>query len=304
MARIVVTGGAGFIGTALRAALGAAGHEVLRADVRDGCELVADVTRTSDCERLCRGADVVVHGAAIHRADAVRARPAAAIRVNVEGTGKLLRAAAAAGVGRFVMLSTAKVYGDTGSAPVAESAWPRPADVYGLSKLGAEDLVRRANLETGLRACVLRPFSVYGPGQDLDTGYVGMLLTALRDDAPVALPGAPHYLRDFVYIGDLVELVARVIEAASLPPFLVLNAASGVGSRLDALARLFTGLAGGGLEVGYREAAPGTLAASVGAVDRAAELLGHVAGVSLEAGLRATLDWAATRGPAPAMADP
>jgi len=288
MARVVVTGGAGFIGTALRRELAAAGHAVICADVVAEADMRADVTRAVDCARICADADVVVHGAAIHRADDAAGRPAEMIRINVHGTANLLRAAAAAGVGRFVLLSTAKVYGDAGAAD--EDDLPRPADPYGLTKFGAEALTRRIHDETGLPASVVRPFSVYGPGQDLHTGYVGMLLRALRDDATARLPGAPDFRRDFVCIDDVCALCTAIIDAA-LPGYTVFNAASGQASRLGELVRLTERAAGRAIDVEYVRPRDGTLRVSAGRVDRARRQLGLPPATPLAAGVARTVDW-------------
>ncbi len=102
--------------------------------------------------------------------------PQAVIDVNVGGTGNLLDAAAASGVRRFVYLSTAKIYGEPARMPSRESDPLCPLDPYATSKLAAEERCRELHLSHGLEVAMVRPFSVYGAGQDLDTGYVGCCL--------------------------------------------------------------------------------------------------------------------------------
>ena len=131
------------------------------------------------CEGACRGVDVVIHSAGVHLAPAVSRQPIHAIETNVHGTLNLLKSAAAAGVSRFVFLSSSKVYGEPDRLPSAEDDLPRPCESYGLSKVVCEYYCKRFREEMEMDTVIVRPFSVYGPGQDLETGFVGMIIRSL-----------------------------------------------------------------------------------------------------------------------------
>jgi nucleoside-diphosphate-sugar epimerase len=288
--RIVVTGSQGFIGRPLASALAAGGHAVRRADVAGGASPPVDVTRESDCGTACEGAEVVIHCAAVHESGAVKADPLRMIAINVRGTLNMLRAAADAGVRRFVLLSTGKVYGEPESLPSHETQLPLPLEPYALAKFVNEEYARRFHAVSRMEVVVVRPFSVYGPEQDLDTGYVGMLLRGLRDGTAVELPAAPTFLRDFVYITDVVELCRRAA-LSPMPGLTILNAGSGQPTRLDDLVSILGQLTGRQLEVSYKPPGPGTLTRTLAAMNLAAELLDYSPRITLETGLQRTVDW-------------
>ena len=188
--RIAITGGSGFIGSAVAERLRRQGHSVKSTDVRGADpQYIRNVLKAEDCERICRGADVVIHGAAIHNASETKASPTAMIELNIEGTANMLIAAVAEGVRRFIYLSSGKIYGDTAHQASRESDLPRPKEHYALSKLAGEHYLESFQRKHDLDCVAIRPFSVYGPGQDLNTGYIGMLMQGMLDGNPVHIPG-------------------------------------------------------------------------------------------------------------------
>ena len=175
MTRALVTGGCGFVGSALCSQLMETGHEVVALDdLRLGSEdslptgvplTVADV-RDPALERIlvAHRPDVVFHLAAIHFVPACEDEPAEAISVNVEGTQRVLAASAAAGAAAVVLASSAAVYAPS-PAPHRETSALGPTDVYGHTKLWAEQLASLHNARTGQPIGVARLFNVYGPGE-------------------------------------------------------------------------------------------------------------------------------------------
>ena len=213
MSRIMITGVGGFIGRALAAALVAAGHTVSGTSRRAATAVagvsvhqIADIGGDVDWAHLVDGIDAVVHLAAqVHAA----ADDATHVRVNVDGTGRLAAAAAAAGVTRFVFLSTVKVHGEA-TAPgmsFTEADDPRPEDAYGRSKWEAERLLAGVS---GIETAILRPPLVYGPGVGANFATL-MRLCASGLPLPFA---AIDNRRSLVHVGNLVDAIVLVLTHA------------------------------------------------------------------------------------------
>jgi nucleoside-diphosphate-sugar epimerase len=217
--RILVTGAAGFIGTALCDAFPGSGRDVRRA-VRQaekpssGIIAVGDIGPDTQWQRALEGIECVIHLAA--RAHIMQERSPDALdayrTVNVTGTEKLARDAAAAGVRRLVFLSSVKVNGEsTRGRPFSESDVPQPEDAYGVSKWEAEQVVRKVAAESGLEAVVLRAPLVYGPRAK---GNFLRLMHMVARGWPLPLASVLNK-RSFVYVGNLVD---ALITAAQSPP--------------------------------------------------------------------------------------
>jgi len=295
--KVLITGARGFIGANLAVKLVSAGHQVRALDISagvapGGVEMIrGDVSDPETCRSACAGVDAVVHGAAIHHIDKVSKRPERTLGVNVSGALNMLRGAAAEGVGRFVYLSTAKVYGNPESMPSRESDYPEPIEIYALSKLAGEHYCRLFQEAGTLDVAVIRPFSVYGPGQSLDTGYVGMLINALMTGEPLTIPGRPDYLRDFVHVDDVMRLCVQVITQPITGGLQVLNAGSGTACTLAQLVELAGHASDRPVLAEYIEPGAATITRSLACMDVAADILGFEPRISLAEGLQQTLDW-------------
>jgi UDP-glucose 4-epimerase len=304
--RVLVTGGFGYLGSRIAAAMVEQGPAVRVLDVADpaerpppsgnaaaealaGIEYVrGDVASEDTCRAACRTMDVVVHSAAIHQAGSVARRPQRSIEVNVHGTHNVVRGAAAEGASRLVLLSSAKVYGEPERLPSAEDDLPRPTDTYGLSKTVSEYYCQRLREATGLDAVIVRPFSVYGPGQDLSTGYIGMLVKAILDQENPVFPGLPSFLRDFVYVDDAVEVCVRAaLHGGPLPG--VLNAGSGRSVSLRKLVDLASAICSWRVLPTFVRPARGAITRTQACMDRSRAALGLGPRRQLEDGLRLTL---------------
>ncbi|MBV4457380.1 SDR family oxidoreductase [Pseudomonas sp. COR58] len=228
---ILVTGGSGFVGRALIARLAALPCSVI-APVRDMATVfpanvrkvqAGDLGPGQDWAASLQGVDCIVHAAArVHVMHDTDADPLAAFRqVNVEGTVNLARQAAAAGVRRFVFVSSVKVNGEgtpPGRAYSADDA-PAPADPYGISKLEAETALLALAHATGMEVVIVRPVLVYGPG--VKANFLSMMRWLARG---VPLPfGAVDNRRSLVAIDNLVDFIAVCLEhpAAAGQVFLV-----------------------------------------------------------------------------------
>ena len=218
---ILVTGAGGFVGLRLCARLAAAGHTVKAAVRRDSAALAAiapaahilrigDIGPDTDWQAALAGVDMVVHLAA--RAHVMRDHASDPLgeyrRVNVAGSERLARAAAAAGVSRLVYMSSIKVNGEaTIDSPFRESDVPAPLDAYGRSKWEAEQALSRIAAETGLAVTVLRPPLIYGPGVK---GNVARLLEWIERGLPLPLASIVNR-RSLIYLENLVDATLAVM---------------------------------------------------------------------------------------------
>ena len=228
--RILVTGANGFIGRALCSealARGAAVRGVTRAlcDLPIGVEnfAVGGIDGNTDWQDVLTGCEVVVHLAArVHVMQEATADPLTEFRrVNVQGTLNLARQAAAAGVRRFVFVSSIKVNGDAtqlGRPFTADDA-PAPLDAYGVSKMEAEQGLCEIARKTGMEVVIIRPPLVYGPG--VKANFASMMRW-LRRGVPLPL-GAIHNQRSLVALDNLVDLLVTCLmhHAAANQTFLV-----------------------------------------------------------------------------------
>ena len=289
--RVLITGAHGFIGAAIIPELLDAGHEVVGMDRIGGPRIqVGDITRLEDCVAACAGVDVVIHSVGIHLATQVADNPMQMVDVNVNGTLNILQAAELAGTRRIVYLSSAKVYGEPERLPSLETDMPRPREPYALAKLVAEQYCQTFHETSGIEAVVIRPFSVYGPGQDHNSGYVGMALEALKSDGVVSFPGRADYLRDFVHISDVARLCSLATTAA-LPGYTVLNSGSGHAQSLDELVAIIASAAGVHLSSRYRHASIETINRTWGDMESAQELLGYRPEIDIRQGIADTVAW-------------
>ena len=220
MSRILVTGANGFVGRALCADLSERGHQVVAAvrmhDKAGGivcarAVAVGDIGPETDWRDALAGVTGVVHTAARVHVMGESAR-ALHTRVNIEGTRRLAEAAAAAGVRRFVFLSSIKVMGESteGRAPFSErdTPAPHPGDAYAESKLAAEQALAELFRNGTLEPVVLRPPLVYGPGVGAN---FALLMKLCRSGLPLPLAGIANR-RSLLYLGNLAHAVALTLE--------------------------------------------------------------------------------------------
>lgn len=228
--KILVTGGAGFIGTHLTRRIVADGHDVTvidnefngrRENVPAGARFIfADVTQPDQIEPAFASSrfDAVCHLAG--QVSIIRSfdDPVVDLRVNVEGTLNVVRMCVRHRVPHLVYASSMTAYGDTGVVPTPETEPCRPDSYYGITKHAAERYVhstaQRPDLEHDFRVTSLRMFSVYGPGQALDNPYQGVLgifMGKLLRGEQITIFGDGKQTRDFVYIADIVDGWVRAL---------------------------------------------------------------------------------------------
>jgi UDP-glucose 4-epimerase len=300
--KILVTGGAGFIGHNLAIYLKRNGFNVIVVDSFERSTGFATnrlqeenipVMRTSimDMERisvLLKETDVVIHAAAyVDVAESVE-KPLMYFENNVLGTASIAKASSEAGVKLFVYLSSAAVYGNPVELPICENHPAKPISPYGLSKLMGEEVVKLFSAY-GLKQVVLRLFNVYGPGQN--AAYAGVIIRFLervRKGLPPVIYGDGEQTRDFIHVDDVAEAVKLVLEKRCMDE--VLNIGSGNPVKIRDLALItmrLCGVDGEPIHVGER---PGDIKHSYADISKARSLLGFKPRISLESGLRRMLE--------------
>lgn len=222
--KVLITGGAGFLGSALAKRLVELGHRVLVLDdlsSGDAAQLPAEVQFTKGDVRdvprlwtLMAGVDLLYHLAAKVSVSESILYPVDYNLVNTGGTVAVMSAARDAGLRRVVFVSSGTVYGQPEHLPVPESAQARPLNPYAVSKLAAEHYVRAIGDQVRIETVILRVFNAYGPGQGLPSAHppvVPHFLRQVRGGGSVVLHGASPgaQTRDFVYLDDVVEAMVR-----------------------------------------------------------------------------------------------
>jgi UDP-glucose 4-epimerase len=320
--RVLVTGGAGFIGTHLCRRLLGDGHAVAvvdnestgrRSNLPPGVRFaLGDVARIRDVEpAFAAGLDTVCHIAGQVSIIRSFADPVADLRTNVEGTLNVLQLCLKYKVPRLIYASSMTIYGNGGAVPTPETEPGQPNAYYGITKYAAERYVHataeRPDLGFDFRVTSLRMYSVYGPGQALDNPYQGVLgifLGNLLRGEPVTIFGDGEQTRDFVYVDDIVDGWMRALNAPATAGH-VINLGSGRSLSINQLAEAATRAVGGSSGIVRAPARPGEQRSVRADVTLARELMGWEPRTPFETGLNETVRWArgelATHPPANAV---
>ncbi len=298
--RFLITGGAGFIGTALANRLVADGHDVrVIDDLSRG-----DQTRLSPRVSFTRGdvndipglwtllheVECVYHLAArVHVPESLQ-YPREYNAVNVGGTVSVLEAMRDAGVRRVVLASSGAVYGEQPSQPVREDATPQPGSPYAVSKLAAEYYVRTIGALWGIETVCLRIFNAYGPGQPLRASFPPVIPSFLQrviTGGSVIVHGDGANTRDYVYIDDVVDALAAAATAPGVDRE-VINVGSGVETSIADLVRLIEQVTGKDAQRIISKTSPGVSRLRAD-LSKARAKLGYAPRFTLEQGLRRTV---------------
>ena len=307
MSHYVVTGGAGFIGSAIVRRLleeGArkvvvvdnllTGHERNLEEVRGQIDFQrADIRRYEEIAPLLRGAAVVFHEAAIPSVPRSIDDPVPSHDVNIDGTFNVLRAAKEGGAGRLVYAASSSAYGDTEVLPKAESMLPRPKSPYALQKLVGEYYCSVFAGVYGLETVALRYFNVYGPRQDPSSPYSGVLslfMRAVLERRTPTIFGDGEQSRDFTYVEDVAELNLKAARAKNVSGRMY-NGGNGCRITLNAAWTLLQQLEGVSIPAVYGPPRAGDVRDSQADTTAAVQELGHAPRFSFEEGMKRTLEW-------------
>lgn len=306
---VVVTGGAGFIGSNLCEALLNRGCAVRCLDdlstgrkenlagmsgLGDFCLVEGDIRDPETCREACKGADYVLHQAALCSVPESIRQPLLHEEINIRGTLNMLEAAKEAGVKRFVYASSSAVYGSHQSCPLREGDEGRALSPYALTKLVGEGYAGLYTGLYGLETVGLRYFNVFGPRQDADSAYAAaipsFIRTLLRGGRP-QIHGDGRQSRDFVYVEDVVEANLKACAAPSDVSGHVFNIACGRRQTILETYRAVCVALGVSVEPEFVQPREGDIRHSYAHTGKARGMLGYQPAFDFTRGLALTVDW-------------
>jgi UDP-glucose 4-epimerase len=303
MAKALVTGGAGFIGSNLVRALIERGDDVRVLDNfstgnrgnLDGLDVEIVEGELRSYERVhnaVRGTEVVYHLGALGSVPRSVQDPLTSSAVNVEGTLNVLLAARDEGVRRVVFASSSSVYGAQRELPVDETLSTDPISPYGVAKLAAERYcVSFSRVYESFETVVLRYFNVFGPRQNPHSQYAAMVplfITAIAGGEPVTVFGDGEQSRDFTYVANVVDATVRAADANGASGR-IFNVAAGSPASVNDVAAAIGRIVGKPVERRFAPERPGDIRNSWANVTAAKEVLGYAPTIDLEQGLRNTI---------------
>jgi len=303
--KIVVTGGAGFIGSNLVRCLSNDNKVVVIDDISTGYKeniqnLIDDkkvefiegsVTDLPLLQKSFKNVHYVFHEAAIPSVPRSIKDPVTTNNVNINGTLNVLLAARDCGVRKVVYASSSSVYGDTQTLPKKEEMTPNPLSPYAVSKLAGEYYCRVFTEVFCLPTTILRYFNVYGPRQDPLSEYAAVIprfITRVLNGNPPVVYGDGDQTRDFTFIDDVIyaNLLAAESDATG-----IFNAAGGKRISINELAKTVMTLYNKKLEIVYKEARPGDIKHSLADISKAKEKFGYSPKFDIKNGLKETIQW-------------
>ena len=304
--KVLVTGGAGFIGGHVVDRLVNDGYDVKIIDDLSTGKLgnidghlkagrvdfvKGDIRDASLVRKSLDGVDVVVHLAALTSVPFSVENPDLTFDVNLHGTLSLLRSCVSEGVGRFVFASSCAVYGEPEFLPVTEEARVDPISPYAESKLIAGRYCLGFNERQLLRSVVLRFFNVYGPRQGMNdySGVITRFIDRSRHGLPLVIFGGGSQTRDFVNVNDIVEAVLAAMKSSGAVGE-IFNVGSGKPTSINELAKTVLELAGVDLKISHEKSRAGDIKDSYADISKAKRVLGYEPKVCLSDGLRVLLE--------------
>jgi UDP-N-acetylglucosamine/UDP-N-acetyl-alpha-D-glucosaminouronate 4-epimerase len=308
--RYIVTGGAGFIGSHLVEFLVTAGQDVVVLDNlltghieniapwRDSVEVVeGSITNLRTCAKAFKGADFVLHQAAVPSVPRSVRDPITTHEANVTGTLNVLLAAYDAGVKRVVYAASSSAYGNTAVLPKHEHMPPQPLSPYAASKLAGEAYLRVFHETYGLETVALRYFNVFGPRQDPTSQYsaaIPRFISAALSGVPPTIYGGGEQTRDFTYVTNVVHANMLACEAPTEALGQVFNVGCGDRISVNRLWERIRELTGGTVQAEYCPARAGEVRDSVASLEKIQRVLGYEPLVGLDEGLKSTIEFFTT----------
>ena len=300
MSRVLVTGGAGFIGANLLRQLDPS-HEVrvfdnlvrgqreLLPEDRDLELVVGDIRDPDAVAKAVSGVDVVIHLAAFGSVVESIDDPIENFEINARGTLEMLRGTAGAGVERFVFASTGGAIMGNQEPPIDESSLPWPISPYGASKLCGEAYLHAFAGSLGIRPVALRFANVYGPYSAHKKGVVTRFIRAALAGGTFEIFGDGTATRDYLHVDDLCRGILAAAESDLSDE--VIHLASEKETSINELARLILELVGSDVEIVHHDRRPGEVERNFARAERAKKVLGWEPQLSLREGMASTIDW-------------
>jgi UDP-N-acetylglucosamine 4-epimerase len=307
---VLVTGGAGFIGSNIVRTLLARGDSVRVLDdfssgkrhnlegLERSIEVVeGDIRDPARCREACSGVDAVLHQAAVGSVPRSIEDPLTTHQVNVDGTLNMLLAARAEKVRRFVFASSSSVYGDAPEPVKVETLPARPISPYAVTKLAGEQYVIVFSKVYGMEGVALRYFNVFGPHQDPESMYAAVVprfAAALLEGRPPTINGDGEQTRDFTYVDNVVRANLLALECPLEACGKAYNVACGGSTSVNALFRAMRERLRGEsarMKPVHAPAQKGDVRDSLASIDAARKGLGYMPTTGVEEGIRLTCDW-------------
>ncbi|MCM8826343.1 MAG: SDR family oxidoreductase [Candidatus Omnitrophica bacterium] len=308
--RLLVTGGAGFIGSHIVERLLKDGHYVVILDnfssgkeenlsqaVGERSEsyrlIRGDIRDYNVCLDACKDVEVVFHQAALRSVPKSMNNPYEYNEVNINGTLNMLKASKERGVKRFVFASSSSIYGETNKFPEEEKDYPLLISPYALTKLAGEYYCRIFSENFGLETVSLRYFNVYGPRQSLDDEYAVVIPKfincMLKDESP-PIHGTGEQSRDFTYIDNVVEanILSSRVEGVKGEVF---NIANGLNHSILELVDILNSIMNKNIKPIFTPPRPGDVFKTLADISKAKRLLGYYPKVDFSEGLKRTVEW-------------
>ncbi|MDI6895986.1 SDR family oxidoreductase [Methanocella conradii] len=301
--RVIITGGAGFIGSSITEELCNENEVIVIDDLSTGrieniqhliksekIKFIKDtITNIALLKRIFKDADYVFHQAAIPSVPRSILDPILSNEAGITGTLCVLVAAHDCGVKKVVYASSSSVYGDTPTLPKRENMASNPLSPYALTKLAGEQYCRIFNEIYGLSTISLRYFNVYGPRQDPGSEYAAVIpgfITKTIKGEPITIYGDGEQTRDFTYIKDVVQANIRAAESSATGYY---NIAGGKRTSINELADTICRIVGRKVEIRYAPPRPGDIKHSLADITKAKEAFGYEPKYDLGKGLEETV---------------
>ncbi len=301
MAKVLVTGGAGFIGSHLAEELSKKHDVTILDDFSAGKEsnikdfkhklIKGDIRDEETLAKAMKGQEYVFHLAAIVSVPYSVEHPKKTHEVNATGTLKVLHAAKEANVKRVIYASSAAVYGDEPSLPKTEESPLKPQTPYGLQKLTSEYYCIMYHSLYNMETVVMRNFNVYGPRQDPNSQYSGVIskfVNIIKDGKQPTIYGDGMQTRDFVFVGDVVQAYLKAMTAKNAAGN-IFNIGTGIQVSLKELLVHLSELLGKKVTPKYEAGKQGDIKHSVADISKAKKLLGYKPELLFHEGLQQTI---------------
>ena len=304
MKKYLVTGAAGFIGSAIAKMLLKNGHQVWTIDnlstgketnLPDGIRFVLGNCQDESSIKALEKTqfDAILHFAGQSSGEISFQNPIYDLESNTKSTLNLINYALKVGCRRFIYASSMSVYGAVNDEPISESIPLKPLSFYGVGKLASEAYLR-IYMEKGLLPTVLRLFNVYGPGQNLGNmrqGMVSIYLAQMLQSGRVCVKGSGERFRDFIYVDDVVDIACKMLDCQKSYGEII-NVGTGKKTTVNHLLSQLIGCWEKEIPVTYTDSTPGDQSGTFADVSKCMNLLGGFEPINIEEGLIKMVDWA------------
>lgn len=299
--KFFITGGAGFIGSALVDYFAKDRHVIVFDELKTNqkpsflknhnVSIIKGDIRQKDLHDNLNDVDLVIHLAAKISVQESISNPQESFSVNVEGTKNLLDACIKNDVKKIITASTAAVYGYCKKLPISENDPISPISPYGQSKLEMENLLKSYSQKYDLDSIILRPFNVYGPGQSSEyAGVISKFIENIKQRKPLVIYGDGSFTRDFIHVDDVVDAFANAILHVKNKRGEIYNIASGHATSIKSVAEMLLEISGKKLDIVYKPQKHGDIPHSQANISKAKKELDFSPKTKLKDGLKNLLE--------------